>query len=125
MSNNDLKHYGVIGMKWGIRRASKKGKTYTYKSRTTKKLEKEFNKRPTEKTAKRLINSLDHDSKRQKMAEERTWRETLLGDPIFATAYDSLRASDVERGTAFVLAKYGGPIPAYFAKKAYIRKDDK
>ena len=36
MQNNELKHYGVIGMKWGIRRARKKGTTYNYRSLTTK-----------------------------------------------------------------------------------------
>ena len=35
-----LAHYGVIGMKWGIRRAAKKGKNYEYKSHATKKYEK-------------------------------------------------------------------------------------
>ena len=40
MQNNELKHYGVIGMKWGIRRARKKGSTYRYESITTKRLEK-------------------------------------------------------------------------------------
>lgn len=36
MQNNELKHYGVLGMKWGIRRALRTGKTYTYKSHSTK-----------------------------------------------------------------------------------------
>lgn len=40
MQNNELKHYGVLGMKWGIRRARKKGTTYNYTSLTTKRLEK-------------------------------------------------------------------------------------
>lgn len=35
-----LAHYGVLGMKWGIRRAAKKGLTYSYKSHATKKYEK-------------------------------------------------------------------------------------
>lgn len=36
MYDNELKHYGVLGMKWGIRRARKTGKTYTYKSLSTR-----------------------------------------------------------------------------------------
>lgn len=33
---NELRHYGVVGMKWGVRRAKKKGTTYSYKSWRTK-----------------------------------------------------------------------------------------
>lgn len=40
----ELKHYGVLGMKWGIRRARKKGTTYKYESRTTKRLKKRADK---------------------------------------------------------------------------------
>lgn len=37
MENNALQHYGVLGMRWGVRKAEKSGKEYT--SRRTKKLE--------------------------------------------------------------------------------------
>lgn len=40
IESNELYHYGVLGMKWGHRRAQKRGETYTYKSHTTKKYEK-------------------------------------------------------------------------------------
>ena len=45
MNNNDeLMHYGVIGMRWGIRRARKNGSSYTYKSHGQKKYERKLNK---------------------------------------------------------------------------------
>ena len=42
--DGELKHYGVIGMKWGVRRARKKGTSYAYKSHATKTYEKKANK---------------------------------------------------------------------------------
>lgn len=42
--SDELRHYGVIGMKWGIRRAKKKGTTYQYKSHSTKKYERKADK---------------------------------------------------------------------------------
>lgn len=40
MEQNELYHYGVLGMKWGRRKARKSGGSYKYKSHTTKKYEK-------------------------------------------------------------------------------------
>ena len=38
--NDELMHYGVLGMKWGIHRAVKKGQTYTYKSHGQKNMKR-------------------------------------------------------------------------------------
>jgi hypothetical protein len=37
---DELYHYGVLGMKWGMHKAARKGTEYTYKSHGTKKYEK-------------------------------------------------------------------------------------
>ena len=43
ISNSDeLYHYGVLGMKWGVRRARKNGASYVYKSHGQKKYEKKI-----------------------------------------------------------------------------------
>ena len=57
-NNNELYHYGVLGMKWGIRRAAKKGVAYTYKSHGQRKYEKKLNKlesKPTSKTTNKKL----------------------------------------------------------------------
>ena len=42
--SDELYHYGVLGMKWGIHRAKKKGVEYSYKSHGQKKYEKKLAK---------------------------------------------------------------------------------
>lgn len=44
LSSDELYHYGVLGMKWGVRRAKKNGTTYSYKSHATKMYEKKSSK---------------------------------------------------------------------------------
>lgn len=39
-SPDELYHYGVVGMKWGKRRAAARGQSYTYTSHSTKKYNK-------------------------------------------------------------------------------------
>lgn len=40
--DNELKHYGVLRMKWGVHRARKKGTNYVYKSHGQKKYQKKY-----------------------------------------------------------------------------------
>ena len=54
---DELKHYGVVGMKWGIRKAKRKGVDYAYRSMGQKKYEKKLakakaNKADAEKISK-------------------------------------------------------------------------
>lgn len=44
MMSNELMHYGVLGMKWGIHKAKQNGTTYEYKSFGQKRAEKKYQK---------------------------------------------------------------------------------
>lgn len=54
-----LKHYGIIGMKWGQHKARQAGKSYSYKSHTTNK----YNKKAS--TAKESAKEWDEIAKNQ------------------------------------------------------------
>lgn len=77
MTNNELRHYGILGMKWGIHRARKKGTTYQYKGMYTKNYERMAKKlRDTngkkssiEKFERMAQESQKIDDKMQKIAE--------------------------------------------------------
>lgn len=74
MSDYELYHYGVLGMKWGIRKARKKGVEYTYKSHGQKKWEKKLAKaqskgKDTSKAESKLATYKERDKARQSYAE--------------------------------------------------------
>ena len=43
-SDGELYHYGVLGMKWGIRKARQRGDSYTYKSFGQRQLDRKLNR---------------------------------------------------------------------------------
>lgn len=102
MMNNELMHYGVLGMKWGIHRAAKRGETYTYKSHGQKKYEKKINKleskgKDTTNAQRKLDTYKMRDSARENFARKTSVGATvargiLLG-PIGSGTYNRMRSA--------------------------------
>lgn len=122
--NDELYHYGVLGMKWGVHRARKKGSAYSYKSHKTKKYERQAEKYAGTKrgnlAARKAKSSARWDTNYQRRAEGASIARTLLLTGLNETAYQSLRASGVSKGKAIVGAILGTGIVNPIARNKYI-----
>lgn len=117
ISNSDeLYHYGVLGMKWGVRRARKNGASYVYKSHGQKKYEKKIDqikssnkKNKKEKLAKaktKLSIYKQRDKNRQSYASKTNLgkavvKQILMG-PIGSGSYSRYRSSGNNRVMSFL-----------------------
>lgn len=134
ISNSDeLYHYGVIGMKWGMHRAKKKGISYTYKSHGQKKFEKKYNKQVNKGINKEKINKTKEklnlyktrDKNRQDYAKNtsvgKSFIKTLLLGPIGNGSYSRYRGSGNGRVAAFlksniVISTLGAPVSVLLSR---------
>lgn len=116
VSGDELYHYGVLGMKWGVRRARKNGTSYVYKSHGQKKYEKKIDqikssnkKNKKEKLAKaktKLSIYKQRDKNRQSYASKTNLgksvvKQILMG-PIGSGSYSRYRSSGNNRVKAFL-----------------------
>lgn len=110
-SENELYHYGVLGMKWGMRRAARKGQTYTYKSHGQKKWEKKIAKGNTsDKAKKKLAMYKERDKARQDYAANTSLgkaivKKAALGSMVDIGTYNRFRDAGDSRASAYLKTK--------------------
>ena len=136
---DELMHYGVLGMKWGQRRAAQRGETYSYKSHTTKKYEAKAERAETRgKTdkakmfANRAKNSAKLDKDEQRVADKIGTGTAIVANILTGgTASRSVKSYSRYRGMGESATKaalksllLSGFAIDRFQKAEYIRKDD-
>lgn len=136
LTEDELMHYGVVGMKWGVRRARNKGTSYSYKSRATKKYEKKAEKAKergdsvkSEKFKKYAQKSAKLDKGMEDTARNmsvgRTAAATILNGPFSTKTYAAMRGAGYNKGTsaasAAVINYLAGPFGASTVRDLYIR----
>ena len=138
MPEHELYHYGVLGMKWGVRRASKKGTTYAYKSHATKvygkkavKAEKKGNTDRAAKYRKYEKRSAKLDRQMQDYATKTKVGKAIVQSLLLNTR--TYAATKMATGNDPVISRAAGVINGYLAafvgempvRAIYVRQEDK
>lgn len=144
MNNFELMHYGVLGMKWGVRRyqnkdgtlttlGKRRGGKYKYKSHTTKKYERKAAK-STDVAKKKVYSqrakrSSELDKKEQDIAEQMSTAKVivtrLMTGGFNAKPYQRARAMGSSKVASAAIAAIGGYPVSMIRKRRYITQDER
>ena len=134
-TETELYHYGVLGMKWGMSRAARKGQTYTYKSHGQKKWEKKIAKgNNSAKARKKLAMYKQRDKARQDYAANTSLgkaiiKRAVIGKMTDIGTYNRYRSSGNSRVAALLKTKtlrtVGGKTGAMVGMAASRRREKK
>ena len=114
--DGELRHYGVLGMKWGIRKARKAGVEYAYKSHGQKKYIKKVSKlekkgktgKSLEKAQKKLDTFKQRDRNRLDYVKStgvgRSIAKGIIMGPFGSGSYNRLRAAGHGRVTSALIS---------------------
>lgn len=142
-NTDELYHYGVLGMKWGMRRAYNKGVNYTYRSHGQKKYAKKMAKLTKKYSGKEKLSygqdrklkntqkKLNMYTKRDKNREDyvrstsvgKSVAKTILFGPLGAGNYNRFRAAGHGRivsamGSNWVASTLGYPLTVVISKNS-------
>lgn len=104
MQQNELKHYGVLGMKWGVRRARKtaeKAAKYRQKGNTEKAKKLEAKSKKIESKHRRLGGDATYDRVKSASTGKLVVQSMLMGT-YGALKYNEARSVGGSRGKAAV-----------------------
>lgn len=148
-NNDELTHYGVLGMKWGQRRAVKTGSSYRYTSMNTKRHQRAANKlsskaqkakagskkqtklqAKSDKRAKKAMASQKYDDLQSSYAKNtakvgRTVLANVVRWPGATNSYQRMRATGSSRVKAVLASSVFGDLAGRVNKHNYIKRNSK
>ena len=139
-SPDELYHYGVVGMKWGKRKAAMRGEKYVYNSHSTNKYNRKvarLNKKKNlsesqaaklKKYSNRAKRSAQHDRNMEKLADKTSAGKALGAEYLLGTGnvhgYMQSRAAGKGVGRSAAGVLLGGQVTGMRDKAKYIRQDE-